>query len=164
VWSVGGVLGAVVDSVGGVDGVDSVGVGDSLGEAEVAVGVGEVVVAEGDGDEAVTASIFARRVALIVGSLASGLSPAPVPPSSCSGPELCSPTTAGGRTGATSTAPSLTPNHIAGPSPTATIAPKSAAGPRSMSDLPRVTRSSARFPALHYLFPETPSEQPLRLL
>jgi len=144
---VGGSVGWVVDSVGGVDGppVGPVGgvVGPPLpdGEAEtvgdvvICVGVGDafLVCALGDG-EVVSRSTVARGVALTVES-SSGLSPAPAPPTSCSGPAVCSPTT-GGRAGTVSTAPRRTPNHIAGPSPTATIAPKSAAGPRSMVTSP----------------------------
>jgi hypothetical protein len=145
---VAGVLGLVVDSVGGVDG-SSVSGTPADGEADEveAAGSGEVEVADGLGDgEVVIDRTFARSVAAIVGASPSGVSPAPAPPTSFSGPDVCSPTTAGGRTGATSTAPSLTPNHIAGPSPTATIAPKSAAGPRCMTDLPRYKAIILLFP------------------
>jgi hypothetical protein len=106
VVAVGEVVGTEVDSVGGVVvGLSlGLGLGDAL-DAGAEVGDGLDSVGEGDGD-VVDGSTSDCGVPLITESVpVLAVSPAPEPPTNWLGPELGSPTRAGGRDGATSMLP-----------------------------------------------------------
>jgi hypothetical protein len=129
-----GELGVPVDSVGGVD-------GSVLASAVPVVGVadGVAVVSLGWGDGLTRrpsriGSSWPRSVGwrTIVGF--SVAAPAP-PPSFCAGLEVRGELTAAGEplAGTATMVANWAPSHIAGPRPTATMAPKSANGPRSIA-------------------------------
>src|SRR3954451_12797490 len=135
---VGSSAGLEVDSVGS-EGVLSL--GDVDGSADGSLdGFGDFVelrpAGRVDDDGSGSGLMSARGSVPTTTAESSGAEPA-APPLSwlrCVGP--CSEVTAGGRTGDSIALPNCAPNHIAGPSPTATMAPKSAIGPRSISAPP----------------------------
>jgi hypothetical protein len=89
-------------------------------------GVGTVLVSRGG---SASASASRTRGAL------SGTAPAPSPPGARASSTM---EVTLGRWGVTSISPNWAPSHIAGPSPTAMMAPKSAIGPRSITAPPLV--------------------------
>jgi len=110
--------------------LSSLGVGDALSEAlglVDALGVGEVLTLCAFGCEVASGSTFDFGSGLITSAGSSGAAP-PTPPWALS---CC--TMAGGVLVEPVTCPNCAPSHIAGPSPTAMMAPKSASGPRSIS-------------------------------
>ena len=139
---VGGGDGGCVSRVGGADEVDSAGgvddglLGGALDRSAVTVGDGVLRLGCGVGvvDGLVSTGRscvrgFGRRTT--VGS--SGAAPAPPPSSVRVGLGCCELTAAGLGAGTARAGPNWAPSHIAGPKPTATMAPNSASGPRSIA-------------------------------
>jgi hypothetical protein len=79
--------------------------------------------------------MLARGVVSTITAGSWGAEPA-APPLSWFWLGLCSDRTAGGEVGTSVAFPNWAPSHMAGPSPTAMMAPKSASGPRSISAPP----------------------------
>jgi hypothetical protein len=136
-----GGLDVVLDSVGGVD-------GPVLGGGELRIGVvveeAEIRLGCGDG-LAERSSRIGRSWPCWVGGRTidglSGVEPAPPPSFGCVGLGCCELTAAGvPLVGVGKMVANWAPSHIAGPRPTATMAPKSANGPRSIARHPLLRR------------------------